>query len=127
MSIYVVYAAQSLRLPLLRVECPAWLQLEGDRWHEVDDMQAAATTLGQTPHHIFLTIGRLEIDAFRNAPQHHYLVRAVDPFPLPLPAAKLITARGPFDMAAERDLMLRENIEVIVSKNAGTTATYTKI
>lgn len=127
MSANAVHAAQALGVPLLRVERPAWQQLAGDRWQEVDDMQAAASALGPTPRRVFLTIGRLEIDAFRSAVQHHYLVRAVDPFELPLPAARLISARGPFDVAAERELLQREAIEVIVSKNAGTAATYAKI
>jgi precorrin-6A/cobalt-precorrin-6A reductase len=127
MSCNALQAAQALQLPLLRVERPAWPQFEGDCWHEVEDMQAAAKALGPTPRRVFLTIGRLEIDAFSSAPQHHYLVRAVDPFELPLPAAKLITARGPFDVSAERELLQREAIDVIVSKNAGTTATYAKI
>ena len=127
MSANAVQAAQALGLPLLRVERPAWQEIAGDRWQQVDDMQAAASALGPTPRRVFLTIGRLEIDAFRSAPQQHYLVRAVDPFELPLPAARLIAARGPFDMQAERELLQREAIEVIVSKNAGTPATYAKI
>jgi precorrin-6A/cobalt-precorrin-6A reductase len=90
-------------------------------------MPGAARALGPTPRRVFLTIGRLEIAAFSSAPQHHYLARAVDPFELPLPDARLISARGPFDLAAERSLLEREAIEVIVSKNAGTAATYAKI
>ena len=35
--------------------------------------------------------------------------------------------RGPFDLAAERDLMVREGIEVVVTKNSGGSATYPKI
>lgn len=127
MSANAVEAAQALQMPLLRVERPAWSQVEGDRWQEVDDMPGAAAAIGSTPRRVFLTIGRLEIAAFRSAPQHHYLVRAVDPFDVQLPAARLITARGPFDVGAERSLLQRESIEVIVSKNAGTTATYAKI
>ena len=127
MSENAVQAAHALQLPLLRVEHPAWERGEADLWHDVDDMQAAAHALGPTPRRVFLTIGRLEIDAFRSAPHHHYLVRAVDPFALPLPDARLITARGPFHVAAERELLQRESIDVIVSKNAGTAATYAKI
>lgn len=127
MSANAVHAAAALQLPLLRVERPAWVPVEGDRWHEVDDMDAAARALGGEPRRVFLTIGRLEIEAFSSAPQQHYLARAVDPFVLPLPNAKLISARGPFDVAAERELLERETIEIIVSKNAGTPATYAKI
>jgi precorrin-6A/cobalt-precorrin-6A reductase len=127
MSVHAVEAAQTLQLPLLRVEHPAWTQQPGDLWHEVADMQQAAHALGSAPRRVFLTIGRQEIDAFTLAPQHHYLARAVDPFELPLPNARLISARGPFDEAAERALLEREAIDVLVSKNAGTDATYAKL
>lgn len=127
MSENAVAAAAALQLPLLRVERPAWTPLQGDRWQEVDTMEAAARALGTEPRRVLLTIGRLEIAAFSSAAQHHYLARAVDPFVLPLPNAKLISARGPFDVAAERELLQREAIDIIVSKNAGTPATYAKI
>ena len=35
--------------------------------------------------------------------------------------------RGPFDVAAEIDLMRRHRIDVVVSKNSGGAATYAKI
>jgi precorrin-6A/cobalt-precorrin-6A reductase len=76
---------------------------------------------------VFLSIGRLEIAAFHSAPEHTYLVRAVDSFDPGLPEARLITARGPFEFAAERELLEREYIDIVVSKNSGTPATYAKI
>jgi precorrin-6A/cobalt-precorrin-6A reductase len=72
-------------------------------------------------------VGRTEIDAFRTAPHHDYLIRAVDAFAPPLPDARVIAARGPFDLAAELELLARERIEVIVSKNSGTEATVAKL
>ncbi|MDK9694766.1 MAG: precorrin-6A/cobalt-precorrin-6A reductase [Siculibacillus sp.] len=35
--------------------------------------------------------------------------------------------RGPFDLAAERELMVRERIEVVVTKNSGGAATHPKM
>jgi precorrin-6A/cobalt-precorrin-6A reductase len=120
-------AASSAAVPLLRVEWPAWTRSDGDLWHEVDDMPAAARALGAERQRVFLTIGRLELDAFRAAPQHYYLVRAVDPILVPLPDARVLAARGPFALDAEKRLLEQEAIDVIVSKNAGTPATYAKI
>ena len=42
----------------------------------------------------------------RQAPQHHYLIRSVDPVdpPLPLPHVTYVTGRGPFSEADERAL-----------------------
>lgn len=124
-----VYAAHATGLPFLRLVCAPWQAREGDLWREVPDMQAAARALGDRSRRVFLSIGRLEVDAFCAAPQHDFLLRAVEPFPLPkgLSRARLIAARGPFSLAEERALLERERIELLVSKNAGTPSTYAKI
>ena len=63
------------------------------------------------------------------APQHHYLVRSVDPVdpPLAVPHADYVTGRGPFDEAHDRMLLREHRIEIVVAKNSGGTATYGKI
>jgi precorrin-6A/cobalt-precorrin-6A reductase len=123
-----VLAAAGARVPLLRVEQPAWSRQAGDLWHEVADMAAAAALLrDRSPARVLLTIGRLEADAFAIAPQHRYLIRAVDAFSTALPDARLLLARGPFELAGERALLEREAIDLLVSKNAGTAATSAKL
>ena len=78
---------------------------------------------------MLLTSGRLGLASFSLAPQHHYLIRTIDhPGALPgLPDHELLLERGPFDLVGERELMVREAIEVVVTKNSGGTATYPKI
>jgi precorrin-6A/cobalt-precorrin-6A reductase len=120
-------AARAAAVPLLRLEWPPWARVEGDRWCEVDDMPAAVRALGSEKQRVFLTIGRLELAAFGEAPQHHYLVRAIDAIDIPLPDARVLAARGPFTREAEQQLLAAERIDVIVSKNAGTRSTYAKI
>lgn len=127
MSRHAAQAAQATGTPLLRLECPPWQRQEGDRWLEVADMAAAASALGERPLRVFSSVGRLEVAAFRAAPQHDYLLRAVDEFEPGLPHARVLAARGPFELEAERALLLRERIDLIVSKNAGTPATYAKL
>jgi precorrin-6A/cobalt-precorrin-6A reductase len=124
-----VAACASTRVPLAVLSRPPWTPVDGDRWTEVDDAGAAALALGPTPRRVFLTVGRLDLDAFAAAPQHHYLVRTVDPPdpPPPLPRLTLIQARGPFAEADERTLMVQDRTEVVVTKNSGGTATYGKI
>jgi precorrin-6A/cobalt-precorrin-6A reductase len=123
------YAAQALGLPFLRVVRAPWQRVDGDLWQEVPDMQAAARALGVPSRRVFLSIGRLEVDTFCSAPQHDYLLRAVEPFAAPagLPRAQVLAARGPFSVAAELALLERERVELLVSKNAGTPSTYAKI
>ncbi|HEX5659763.1 MAG TPA: cobalt-precorrin-6A reductase [Polyangiales bacterium] len=124
-SANAVVAARAADVPLLRLVRPAWPR--EDTWVEVASMRAAAQALGDAPKRVFLTIGRLEVGAFKHAPQHHYVVRAVDAFEPDLPDAKVIAARGPFRLDDERALLERERIDVLVSKNAGTPATYDKL
>jgi precorrin-6A/cobalt-precorrin-6A reductase len=128
-SANAVAAAREVGVPLLRLARAAWREQPGDAWIDAVDMASAAHALGSTPRRVFLSIGRLELEAFCAAPEHHYLVRAVDAFALPaaLAHARLLLARGPFELAAERALLERERIEILVSKNSGTDATYAKI
>jgi precorrin-6A/cobalt-precorrin-6A reductase len=58
-----------------------------------------------------------------------FLVRMIEApaTPLPLPNHQIELGRGPFDEAAERRLLERHRIEVVVSKNSGGAPTYGKI
>lgn len=126
-SANAVDAAAQSGVPLLRLMRPAWQKQEGDNWLEVRDMAQAVLALGTEPRRVFLTVGKLELPAFESAPQHTYLVRTIDTLTLRLPHARLLTARGPFALADELALLERERIELLVSKNAGTKATYAKL
>jgi len=114
-------------IPLLAIRRPAWTPLPGDRWIIVPDMAAAARALGEAPCRVFLTIGRQEVAAFAAAPQHDYVVRAIEDIALAVPRFTAIRARGPFDTAAETAFLAERAIAVLVSKNSGGDATYGKI
>jgi len=125
-------AAQAARItgvPLLALRRQSWAKVDGDRWTEVADMNEAVHALGDKPRRVFLALGRKEVAPFAQAPQHHYLVRSVDPIdpPLAVPHAEYIRARGPFSEDDERALIADRGIDVIVSKNSGGSATYGKI
>jgi precorrin-6A/cobalt-precorrin-6A reductase len=92
-------------------------------------MEEAVGALGEEPRRVFLTVGRLELPPFAAAPQHTYLVRTIEPIgdALPVPNLVAIQDRAPFDEAAERALMERERVDVVVTKNSGGAATYPKI
>jgi precorrin-6A/cobalt-precorrin-6A reductase len=128
-SAHAVAACGGLAIPLATIMRPAWQPQPDDRWLDVASAEAAADALGATPQKVFLSIGRLELGAFASSPHHHYVARTIEPpddIALP-PDLRLIFERGPFDAQAETVLLKREKIDVIVSKNSGGAATYTKI
>jgi precorrin-6A/cobalt-precorrin-6A reductase len=122
-------ACKTLGLPLARYTRPPWLPQPGDRWQSVPDIFAAAQAIGETPVRVFLTTGRLGLAAFKNAPQHDYVIRTIDPpeaGDLP-PQNRILLARGPFSLEAETALMAEERIAVLVTKNSGGAASAPKL
>ena len=129
MSANAVAAAEATRTPLVVFTRPPWRREVGDRWTEVETMDEAAEALGAAPRIVFLTQGRLQLAALARAPQHRYVVRAIDkPAEIDaLPDCRLILARGPFALRDELELMRKEGIEALVTKNSGGQGTYPKI
>jgi precorrin-6A/cobalt-precorrin-6A reductase len=128
-STNAVAAARRSGVPLIALRRPPWIAVSGDRWIEVSDVREAVRAIGQAPRRVFVALGRNELKPFRNAPQHYYLIRSVDPVdpPLPLPSVGYVTGRGPFSEADDHALMTEHRIDVVVAKNSGGTATYGKI
>jgi precorrin-6A/cobalt-precorrin-6A reductase len=122
-------AARDAGVKLNALRRPPWTAVAGDRWIEAADAQAAVAALGGAPRRVFLALGRKELGPFEAAPQHHYLVRSVDPVepPLAVPSAIYVTARGPFTETGDRALLSAHRIEIVVAKNSGGGATYSKI
>ncbi|HTH34926.1 MAG TPA: cobalt-precorrin-6A reductase [Xanthobacteraceae bacterium] len=122
-------AARQSRVTLIALRRPPWIAIAGDRWVEVGDVRQAIGALGQTPRRVFVALGRNELGPLREAPEHHYLIRSVDPVepPLPLPHVSYLTGRGPFSETDDRALLAAHRIEVVIAKNSGGSATYGKI
>jgi precorrin-6A/cobalt-precorrin-6A reductase len=128
-SANAVEAARRGGVPLIALRRPPWIAVSGDRWIAVSDVREAVRAIGQTPRRVFVALGRNELKPLRDAPQHFYLIRSVDPVdpPLPLPHVGYVTGRGPFSEADDHALMTEHRIDVVVAKNSGGTATYGKI
>jgi precorrin-6A/cobalt-precorrin-6A reductase len=128
-SANAVDAARRSGVRLLALRRPPWIAVAGDRWIDVAGVHEAVQALGQAPRRVFVALGRNEIAPFGGAPQHHYLIRSVDPVdpPLPLPQVSYVTGRGPFSEADDRALMRGHRIDTVIAKNSGGSATYGKI
>ncbi len=81
------------------------------------------------PKRVFLAIGRTQLHVFATAPQHHYLLRFIDEAdtPMPFPNASTVTARGPFKLEGELELMQAHDIDWLVTKNSGGEAARAKL
>ncbi|MGC2415551.1 MAG: precorrin-6A/cobalt-precorrin-6A reductase, partial [Stellaceae bacterium] len=96
---------------------------------EVDSIEAAATLVGRVGRRAWLTVGASAVPAFTRATDVHFVLRLIDPpqGPLPLRAYEVVLGRGPFSLAAERHLIERYAIDVLVCKASGGAATEAKL
>ncbi len=128
-SAHAAQAARMTGILALALHRAGWDRLLGDNWLEVADLEQAVDALGAVPRRVFLTIGRQGLHPFARAPQHHYLARTIEPVgdALRVPHLVELNARGPFDVEAETALMVREQVDVLVTKHSGGASTYSKV
>jgi precorrin-6A/cobalt-precorrin-6A reductase len=127
-SLNAAASAAEVNIPALMVR-PMWERVIGDNWIEVENIETAAQKLRDRPKRVFLTIGRQELAAFAHIENIWFLMRMIDP-PQPntlVPKGLLLYDRGPFTLADERQLLIQQAIDTVVSKNSGGDATYAKI
>lgn len=129
MSHNAVAACAACNLPLVALTRAPWAPTEDDHWHNVADIDGAVAALAGPAKRVFLAVGRMHLTAFAANPQHHYLLRLVDPptEPLGLPDTTIVVDRGPFALEDDLALMQTHGIELVVSKNAGGTGAVAKI
>ncbi len=129
MSRNAAQASALAGVKLLALVRPAWERLPDDIWHEVEAVPHAVAALGDAPRNVLVTLGRNEVRALEAAPQHRYLIRSIDPVEpkLALPSARYIETRGPFNEPDEHALLVANDIDAVLAKNSGGTASYAKI
>lgn len=124
-----VEACGKAGVALCALERAAWEPVAGDDWRNVGSLEEAARALPDSPSRVFLAIGRQEIGLFADRPEHHYLLRMVDPpkLTVPLPDHEVVLGRGPFSEEDDTALLRDRGIELVVSKNSGGTAARAKL
>jgi precorrin-6A/cobalt-precorrin-6A reductase len=128
-SFNAAIAAESTNIPRLMLIRPTWQKQPEDKWIEVDSVESAAATL----HHakrVFLTVGKQQLPAFAKLDNIWFIMRLIELPPTStalLPPGEFICDRGPFSLDNEREIILKHNIDTIVSKNSGGDATIAKI
>jgi precorrin-6A/cobalt-precorrin-6A reductase len=127
-SAHAVDACARAGLPLLRLARPGWSPRDGDDWHDAGSLDEAAALLPNLGTRVFLTTGRQGLASFAALGGLWFLIRCVDPPGGPLPANReVLLARGPYERDAERALMRRHGIDVLVTKNSGGPLTEGKL
>ena len=127
-SVDAAHAAAATGVPLLRLERPQWQETAGDEWIRVPDMQSAVTVVRQRFRRPMLTVGKHGASAFAGDARGSYLIRCSEPPPGPLPQRYLLVLdRGPFGVDAERTLMARHRIDVLVTRDSGGESTAAKL
>jgi precorrin-6A/cobalt-precorrin-6A reductase len=126
-SINAVAAAQQTGIPLVRFMRPAWVEPEGAHWRHVPDLEAAAAALpsGAT---VLVTSGHEGLEQLLQRDDCRFVVRLIEPPDEDLPRhARLVIARPPYALEAERMLFTREGITHLVTKNSGGSQTEAKL
>ena len=130
------YAAQisqnaALAAGLSGVPCwalgrPAWVAQTGDDWREVTDWAHLVQVL-KPFHRPLFTLGREPLAHRDEIPESQFwTLRALDHYP-GNERCDVIGARGPFLIDDERALFEQRRIDVLISKNSGSSATEPKL
>lgn len=119
-------AAQISGIPCWALRRPAWQPQPGDDWREVADWAELIDALKPFKRPLF-TLGREPLQHLDEIPADQFwTLRALDVYP-GNERCEVIGARGPFLLEDERVLFARRGIDVLISKNSGSTATEPKL
>ncbi|MCK1793354.1 cobalt-precorrin-6A reductase [Pseudomonas violetae] len=119
-------AARLSGIPCWALRRPAWQAQAGDDWREVNDWADLTSALQPFKRPLF-TLGREPLQHLHEIPpEQFWTLRALDVYP-GNDRCEVIAARGPFLIDNERQLFERRQIDVLISKNSGSTATEPKL
>jgi precorrin-6A/cobalt-precorrin-6A reductase len=121
-----VLAAKQVGIPCWALRRTAWQAQPGDDWREVADWGELMQALAPFQRPLF-TLGREPLQHLDEIPsQQFWTLRALESCP-GNDRCEIIGARGPFCIDDERALFERRQIDVLISKNSGSSATEPKL
>jgi precorrin-6A/cobalt-precorrin-6A reductase len=119
-------AAQLAGIDCWALRRPAWQAQPGDDWREVAGWDELIEALAPFERPLF-TLGREPLQHLDEIPPHQFwTLRALEACPGNA-RCEVIGARGPFNLEDEHALFERRQVDVLVSKNSGSTATEPKL
>ena len=119
-------AAVASGIPCWALRRPAWVAQTGDDWREVAHWRELIEALAPFQRPLF-TLGREPLEHLHEIPpEQFWTLRALDAYP-GTARCEVIGARGPFLIDDERLLFAQRRIDVLISKNSGSSATEPKL
>ncbi len=119
MAAHAAVACTRAGVKLLRLEPAPWQAQKGDQWRSVASVAAGVEAIPRGAK-VAVTVGRKEIGAFFARADLSGIARMIEPPDVNVPEAwELMLERPPFTLAAEIDLLRANQVEILVSKNAG--------
>ncbi|MBJ2257707.1 cobalt-precorrin-6A reductase [Pseudomonas psychrophila] len=119
-------AAAASAIPCWALRRPAWVAQPQDDWREVAAWPELVQALKPFKRPLF-TLGREPLEHVHEIPeQQFWTLRALDVYP-GNERCEVIGARGPFLIDQERALFEGRQIDVLISKNSGSSATEPKL
>ena len=127
MTANAVEACTRAGVPVARWVRPSWLERPDAASGLCVPDHAAAVRGAAGKGRVLLTVGRQELAAYRDL--HDVVARVTEPTAgwVTPNGWELVVARGPFDAAAEHDLMADRGVRVLVTKDSGGASTAAKL
>jgi precorrin-6A/cobalt-precorrin-6A reductase len=120
-------ATENSSTHMMRYERPTWTPVAGDTWIFVADLRAAAAQLPLGAK-VFITTGRKDLQPFFDRADLTGVIRTVEPPPVAMPAGwRLLLGRPPHSLVDEIALFNVEGFTHLISKNAGSDSTLSKL
>ncbi|WP_208733667.1 cobalt-precorrin-6A reductase [Pseudomonas duriflava] len=125
-SHHAVEAAAQVDIPCWALHRPAWQPSPQDdwrAWHTWSDLMERIATFRRP----LFALGREPLEHLANIPPYqHWVIRCLNT-EISVARATVISARGPFKLRDEHNLLTQHRVDVIVCKNSGNPATQAKL
>ncbi|ACC72308.1 cobalt-precorrin-6A reductase [Paraburkholderia phymatum] len=126
MSANAAAACRETNVPCWALRRAGWSPQTGDDWRMVDGWDALVDAI-RPFRRVLFTSGREPLAHLDDIPAHQFwIVRCLDAH-RGNERARIIDARGPFDIDGERALFALNRIDVLVTKHSGGSATQAKL
>ncbi|WP_102107796.1 cobalt-precorrin-6A reductase [Oceaniglobus roseus] len=117
-----------MQVPYMQFLRPAWMPGRGDHWTFLNSEEDAARHIPEGAR-VFVATGRQTLERYGNMHGRTLIVRLIDSVPghFPLPEGYFLPGTPPFTVEEEVALFRRQEIDWLVTKNAGGNASRAKL